>query len=215
MRPLPSASSFSPRRRSCYEDPDTLSQPPPSAPLDCFITAESDLHLAGSCQEESKTPMRLLAHKYHDASKSLSVETSSASCHPGPAPLPSSFEMDRDNLPTSPIVGHHTVPGSRSTASLCSSPRDSSSDSLIEDHRSPMASFSEIPPNRSPVPSLSSAPWRCQVPQLVMPSVLVPQRRPFTETGRSMGKLKLLVAGRDGQPCTLSSGHILQRSDYF
>ncbi|KAH9868571.1 hypothetical protein J1614_007643, partial [Plenodomus biglobosus] len=35
-------------------------------------------------------------------------------------------------------------------------------------------------------------------PQLVMPSIQMPRRRPFTTKGKAMGKLKLLVAGRSG-----------------
>ena len=35
-------------------------------------------------------------------------------------------------------------------------------------------------------------------PQLVMPSIAMPSRRPFTERGRRMGKLKVMVAGREG-----------------
>jgi hypothetical protein len=35
-------------------------------------------------------------------------------------------------------------------------------------------------------------------PQLVMPSIQMPSRRPFTETGKSMGRLKILLAGDSG-----------------
>lgn len=35
-------------------------------------------------------------------------------------------------------------------------------------------------------------------PQLVMPSIQMPSRRPFTERGKSMGRLKILVAGDSG-----------------
>lgn len=34
--------------------------------------------------------------------------------------------------------------------------------------------------------------------QLIMPSLVVPHRRPFSKQGQSIGKLKLLVAGRKG-----------------
>ncbi|KAF2087723.1 hypothetical protein K490DRAFT_41270 [Saccharata proteae CBS 121410] len=37
-----------------------------------------------------------------------------------------------------------------------------------------------------------------RVPQFVMPSMEMPARRPFTEKGKSMGKLKVLVAGEAG-----------------
>lgn len=35
-------------------------------------------------------------------------------------------------------------------------------------------------------------------PQLVMPSITMPSRRPFTNRGKSLGKLKIMVAGRAG-----------------
>ncbi|PHH72416.1 hypothetical protein CDD83_4946 [Cordyceps sp. RAO-2017] len=35
-------------------------------------------------------------------------------------------------------------------------------------------------------------------PQLVMPSLVVPSRRPFSDIGRSLGNLRLLVAGQAG-----------------
>lgn len=36
-------------------------------------------------------------------------------------------------------------------------------------------------------------------PQLVMPSIKMPSRRPFTERGKNMGRFKILVAGAAGQ----------------
>lgn len=36
------------------------------------------------------------------------------------------------------------------------------------------------------------------VPQLIMPSLTVPHRRPFSHVGKSLGKLKIMVAGRPG-----------------
>ena len=36
------------------------------------------------------------------------------------------------------------------------------------------------------------------VPQLIMPSIKMPSRRPFTERGKSMGRLKVLIAGDSG-----------------
>jgi septin family protein len=35
-------------------------------------------------------------------------------------------------------------------------------------------------------------------PQLVMPSIQMPTRRPFTDKGRAMGRLKVLIAGESG-----------------
>jgi hypothetical protein len=36
-------------------------------------------------------------------------------------------------------------------------------------------------------------------PELVMPSIQMPRRRPFTDKGRAMGKLKVLFAGETGK----------------
>jgi len=36
-------------------------------------------------------------------------------------------------------------------------------------------------------------------PQLVMPSIKMPSRRPFTDEGKSMGRLKIMVAGDSGK----------------
>lgn len=38
------------------------------------------------------------------------------------------------------------------------------------------------------------------IPQLIMPSLTVPRRRPFSEVGKSLGKLKIMVSGRNGMP---------------
>lgn len=35
--------------------------------------------------------------------------------------------------------------------------------------------------------------------ELVMPSIRMPQRRPFTERGRDVGRLKIMVAGPSGE----------------
>jgi hypothetical protein len=37
--------------------------------------------------------------------------------------------------------------------------------------------------------------------QLVMPSIQMPSRRPFTDKGKNMGRLKILIAGDSGMSC--------------
>jgi hypothetical protein len=39
-------------------------------------------------------------------------------------------------------------------------------------------------------------------PELIMPSIKMPSRRPFTERGQRLGRFKILVAGRKGKFCT-------------
>jgi hypothetical protein len=53
--------------------------------------------------------------------------------------------------------------------------------------------LSDLQIDSSTVNSMANSP-----PQLVMPRVALPSRRPFTENGLKIGKLKVLVAGGDG-----------------
>lgn len=73
-------------------------------------------------------------------------------------------------------------------------------------HDSPVASFSEAPLSRVPsVPDCNAAYESTgqysvySEQELVMPVLTVPHRRLFTETGKSIGRLKILVAGRKGR----------------
>lgn len=50
-------------------------------------------------------------------------------------------------------------------------------------------------------------------PQLIMPSITMPSRRPFTERGKSMGRLKVLVAGASGIYCLFPRIQLL--TDYL
>lgn len=82
--------------------------------------------------------------------------------------------------------------------SMPSSPGDFSSISTSDGHHSLSASFSELPSRQSPAPASAFPETRDSIPQLVMPTVMVPQRRPFSDTGRGLGKLKILVTGQSG-----------------
>ena len=43
-------------------------------------------------------------------------------------------------------------------------------------------------------------------PQLIMPSIKMPSRRPFTERGKSLGRLKVLIAGDTGMRMRIPEG---------
>ncbi|KAI3337629.1 hypothetical protein HD806DRAFT_477225 [Xylariaceae sp. AK1471] len=52
-------------------------------------------------------------------------------------------------------------------------------------------------------------------PQLIMPSIQMPSRRPFTETGKNFGRLKILLAGHSGVGKTSLLKAIVQTCDHI
>jgi GTP-binding protein EngB required for normal cell division len=52
-------------------------------------------------------------------------------------------------------------------------------------------------------------------PQLVMPSIKMPSRRPFTEDGKRMGRLKVLIAGDSGVGKTTLIKAIVQSCEHI
>lgn len=88
--------------------------------------------------------------------------------------------------------------GSPAPRSILSSPdsrRNSDAGSYMDDIASQaiMSSGEEEGNTESALMDSGSA------PQLVMPSIKMPSRRPFTESGKNMGRLKVLVAGDSGR----------------
>ncbi|RDL40779.1 p-loop containing nucleoside triphosphate hydrolase [Venustampulla echinocandica] len=84
--------------------------------------------------------------------------------------------------------------GSPAPASVMSSPgsrRNSDAGSYMDDIAS-QAIISSGDEEREINPQLMDS---GSAPQLVMPSIKMPSRRPFTESGKSMGRLKVLIAG--------------------
>ena len=89
--------------------------------------------------------------------------------------------------------GHSHTPSIGSTISTPSSPQHNLSSSAIsDDSELDIASHNEEETG-GPADSTSSS-----FPQLVMPRVNMPRRKAFTEIGRTMGKLKIMVVGDSG-----------------
>jgi Tfp pilus assembly protein FimT len=88
--------------------------------------------------------------------------------------------------------------GAPSTASLASSRSASVARSSSDDLRSqPLPMPEQLTESEDGRHMLDSG----SAPQLVMPSIKMPSRRPFTTTGKSLGRLKLLIAGECGRYC--------------
>ncbi|KAI0437663.1 hypothetical protein F4803DRAFT_537669 [Xylaria telfairii] len=79
-----------------------------------------------------------------------------------------------------------------SVGSSSSSRRDSFTSSLSDD---PVGYGHEPAGEPASAPSMLDS---GSAPQLVMPSINMPSRRPFTETGKNLGRLKILLAGDSG-----------------
>lgn len=87
--------------------------------------------------------------------------------------------------------------GSPAPPSIMSSPdsrRNSDAGSLMDDNNS-QAIISSGEEDREMGSELIDS---GSAPQLVMPSIKMPSRRPFTEKGKNMGRLKVLIAGDSG-----------------
>jgi hypothetical protein len=101
-----------------------------------------------------------------------------------------------------------TIPGSPVTASIRSfSLRNSDDDSDVEDSSSQAIVSSGDEEGDTGLESVRSigldskhlqASLLDSDPQLIMPSIRMPSRRPFTTRGKEMGRLKVLIAGDSG-----------------
>ncbi|KAL8943588.1 MAG: hypothetical protein Q9216_000953 [Gyalolechia sp. 2 TL-2023] len=86
---------------------------------------------------------------------------------------------------------NHSLPSSpKSTSSRSGRPADEDS---MDDGGSQAIGSSEEEADID-----QSAQVANDAPQLIMPSIQMPSRRPFTERGKSMGKVKILIAGDAG-----------------
>ncbi|KAL8956254.1 MAG: hypothetical protein Q9193_006173 [Seirophora villosa] len=109
-----------------------------------------------------------------------------------PSTLPSVSSFSQGSQGINP-----SLPGSpKSTSSHFGRPSDD--ESVYEGGSQAIASSEEDAEiYQAPVPDIS--------PQLIMPSIQMPSRRPFTGHGRSLDRLKILVAGDSGKTSLIKS----------
>ena len=126
------------------------------------------------------------ARQPDNETSSLSATTATTSkTHPNPdAPASLSITPLMLGSPAEPV-------------SLPSSPKSMRS-RPSEEVSLPDEASSHAVPSDDDIPSGSQSLLQDSVPQLVMPSIKMPSRRPFTERGKSMGRLKILLAGASG-----------------
>ncbi|UNI19687.1 hypothetical protein JDV02_005858 [Purpureocillium takamizusanense] len=195
MRPVPTPADGA-RSTACRNDADALSSSAtaPIAPLSYFLATEAELDSTEASPELSPRSRSYACKR----SRSSSISASDRSARRNRQTSPSlSSEMDHGlSRPMTPVLTGVLGPGS--AMSVPSSPAISSSVSVSEDPHSMSGSFSELSPRASPRRGPVTGNLGNPGPQLVMPSLTVPRRRPFSEAGKSLGKLKVLVTGRSG-----------------
>ena len=94
-----------------------------------------------------------------------------------------------------------SMPGSPKSFSNRSS-RPSDEDSMDEGGSQALASSED-----DDVEPQSQSSIQDSSPQLIMPSIKMPSRRPFTERGKRLGRLKVLIAGDSGTRTRIAEGY--------
>jgi hypothetical protein len=192
MRPAPGVRD---RPQRGGEADGTLSSATPTVSMPCFITTEAALD---ACSDDSVIP------QFHPSlsRRKRSLETSSRpprSQLPSPAPTGdsitsvSSSAMCSDVEPEEPQAQLGLPMLAPRNAAGISGPV-----STVSSRRYSLGTSSPHRRGLSAAPSSDAHSAQGHSPQLIMPSLAVPQRRPFSEAGKSVGKLKLLVCGSEG-----------------
>ena len=123
-----------------------------------------------------------------------SNSTSSSPRRPRPRPQGSGARISQPLTPissASPALGLSLPDSPKSTSTL--SLRHSDEESLDEGGSQAIASSGEEDAD-------AQSPVHEAAPQLIMPSIKMPSRRPYTERGKDIGRLKILFAGDSGRP---------------
>ncbi|ROW12438.1 hypothetical protein VMCG_00176 [Cytospora schulzeri] len=153
---------------------------------------------AGSSEQAPSSPSK---HGLgHDRESSAASDISEADTHADDISLVSEATSNKVNIaaptnlsqPITPLM--LATPGPASAISGVSSRRNSLTASLSDEIASQALTMSlELEPEQSSMMMDSGS-----APQLVMPSIKMPSRRPFTDEGKRIGRLKVLVAGDSG-----------------
>jgi hypothetical protein len=151
-------------------------------------TSRSESH--SSSASSAKLPGNLKTIPQRKARRKLSSHASST-----PLTL-----LDLDAPSPAPTSGMPSTPSAISLQSLKLSDEDSVMD---ESASQAIASSGEEEEAETTTQQGSMGSF----PQLVMPSIQMPSRRPFTTKGKAMGKLKIMVAGEAGAYHTICGNH--------
>ncbi|KAH7182888.1 uncharacterized protein B0J16DRAFT_156432 [Fusarium flagelliforme] len=194
-----------PLNSRCPDRPDSLVRSSTTVSTACFITTEADLDARRDrsrprfrqqsdprkCGRNSRRPST--PRQRRSSPRAFSKPTS-------PTSEPDESEelvVEQDSLnslsrPSTPsLIGlsHSSSVMSMSSQSfsLAGPSVDAQSDLVYDNASLSMSDLANNEVNQNTT-----------IPQLIMPSLTVPRRRPFSEVGKSLGKLKIMVAGQTG-----------------
>jgi hypothetical protein len=102
--------------------------------------------------------------------------------------------LQQDSMPLTPLLlpSQHTSAPSSPKSTSTQSLRKSDDESIADETGSQAIASSGEDEAEAPSTLVDSA------PQLIMPSIKMPSRRPFTQRGKGIGRLKVLIAGSQG-----------------
>lgn len=188
MRPLPS-SRESTVARGDYTDSAATSQCLETS--SCFLVTEAEMDL--ELDTGSKMPRGRSVLKCDPATQRNVT----------PSPVPSSPVANSTRGTTAEFSVPNTPPlfglsRPESSLSFISSPRNCSSSSSAIDRDSSIENAIITQQHIEAYQDLPPSSAGSSVPQFIMPNMRIPRRRPFTDVGRSLGKLRLLVLGSPG-----------------
>jgi hypothetical protein len=222
MIPMPSSASGPASNPSGLVEDTSLLPTPTATGMDCFITTESELLAAEESGEHpSSSSGRVHGHhkSHHEAARRSppsprgktstpsdisgswirppSGASSYVSSDAGAGPSASANASDHPDYMGTLTPGLNSLSGRESALSSISSRRNSLTASSLHDSFPPsLVDFRAAQGTISPHEQPTSPPT--PGPQLIMPSLTVPRRRPFSTIGKSLGKLKVLITGAKG-----------------
>lgn len=199
MRPVPASGSAS----AHHGRPDSLTPTATLPAMTYYVGTEDSINDMNDLSFQSQRfPYKSEYEASNRAGRSNHRSTMSASTSISwPSPSLSSQpggETPHDlSRPMTPVM--LGTPGPESVFSSTSSPMSSPVASMSASRIS--SSLSLISPHQGGIGLYQHSAGGLggsHTPQLIMPSLTVPRRRPFSDTGKSLGKLKVLVTGPDG-----------------
>ncbi|KAF5964389.1 hypothetical protein FBULB1_12811 [Fusarium bulbicola] len=205
--------------------PDSLVRPSSTVPTACFITTEADLDARRGrsrprfrqqsnrrkCSRNSRRPSTPRQRRSPPRTGRKPANPASEFDDSDDSSVEPVIEQEPLNLPSQPstpsLIGlSHSgsvMSISSQSCSLAGPSIDAHSDLIHDDDSLPVTDLADNQENQN------------TVPQLIMPSLMVPRRRPFSEVGKSLGKLKIMVAGQCGIGKTSLIKTLVERCEHI